>query len=40
MTSEELLEDIENSANVRADMQDIMILTDGVLETGEETLGT
>ena len=39
-TDEALLEDIESSAKVRADMQEAIILIDEVLATGDGTLST
>ena len=40
VTDEALLEDIKSSAEVRADMQEAIILIDGVLATGDGTLST
>ena len=40
VTDEALLEDIKSSAKVRADMQEAIILIDGVLATGDGTLST
>lgn len=39
-TAEALLEDIESSAKARADMQEAIILIDGVLATADGTLST
>ena len=39
-TDEALLEDIESSAKVRADIQEAIILIGGVLATGDGTLST